>query len=46
MPKGDALSFLMTDYGQPFASAAAFGGKFEDWCITAGLKPVLCDDGK
>ena len=33
-------------HGQPFASAAAFGGKFADWCIAAGLKPVLCDDGK
>ena len=46
MPKSNALSFLTTDYGQPFASAAAFGGKFADWCIAAGLKPVLCDDGK
>ena len=29
------------DYGKPFASAAAFGNKFADWCNDAGLKPVL-----
>ena len=28
------------DYGRPFASAAAFGNKFADWCRAAGLKPV------
>jgi integrase len=46
MPKGDALSFLTTGRGQPFASAASFGNQFADWCIEADLKPVLCDDGK
>jgi integrase len=40
------LNFLTTDHGKPFASAAAFGNKFADWCKEAGLKPVLCDDGK
>jgi integrase/recombinase XerD len=40
------LNFLTNDYGKPFASAAAFGNKFADWCKAAGLKPVLCDDGK
>jgi integrase/recombinase XerD len=44
-PKG-VLNFLVTDHGKPFASAAAFGNKFADWCREAGLKPVLCDDGK
>jgi integrase/recombinase XerD len=39
------LTFLVNDYGRPFASAAAFGNKFADWCTAAGLKPVLCDDG-
>jgi integrase len=40
------LNFLTNDYGKPFASAAALGNKFADWCKVAGLKPVLCDDGK
>lgn len=40
------LAFLVNDYGKPFASAAAFGNKFADWCTQAGLKPVLCDDGR
>jgi integrase/recombinase XerD len=31
---------------RPFASAAAFGNKFADYCTAAGLKPVQCDDGK
>jgi hypothetical protein len=48
MPKearGDGvLTLLVNDYGRPFASAAAFGNKFADWCAAAGLKPVLCDD--
>jgi integrase/recombinase XerD len=50
MPKearGDGvLTFLVNDYGTAFASAAAFGNKFADWCTAAGLKPVLCDDGR
>jgi hypothetical protein len=49
MPKDqdrDALAFLRNDYGRPFASAAAFGNKFADWCTDAGLKAVLCDDGR
>lgn len=41
-----ALSFLVNDYGRPFASAAAFGNKFADWCRDAGLKPVQCEDGR
>lgn len=46
MPKGDAMTFLATTYGMPFKSPAAFGNKFADWCVAAGLKPVLCDDGR
>jgi hypothetical protein len=40
------LTFIANDYGQPFASAAAFGNKFSDWCTAARLKPVVCDDGR
>jgi len=40
------LAFLTNDYGNPFASAAAFGNKFADWCNDAGLEPVLCEDGR
>lgn len=47
MPSRDnALAFLLSDYGKPFASAAAFGNKFADWCVAAGLEPVLCDDNR
>jgi integrase/recombinase XerD len=46
MPNSDALTFLLTELGRPFASAAAFGNKFADWCDAAGLQPVICDDGK
>ncbi len=47
MPRSEnVLTFLVTDYGKPFASAAAFGNKFADWCVAAGLKPVLCEDGR
>jgi integrase len=47
MPRSDeVLNFLVTDYGRPFKSAAAFGNKFADWCDAAGLKTVLCDDGR
>jgi integrase len=47
MPARDAaLAFVLNDYGKPFASAAAFGNKFADWCKEAGLKPVLCADGR
>ena len=50
MPKTEgrepALAFLTNDYGRPFASAAAFGNKFADWCDQAGLMPVLCEDGR
>jgi hypothetical protein len=34
------------DHGRPFASAAAFGNKFADWCNAAQLEPVVCADGK
>jgi hypothetical protein len=44
--EGSVLTFLVNDYGRPFASAAAFGNKFADWCDAAGLQPVLCDDGR
>ena len=46
MPHSDALAFLLTDYGRPFASSAAFGNKFADWCNLAELEPVVCEDGK
>ena len=46
MSRSDALTFLLTEYGRPFKSAAAFGNKFAAWCEAAGLKPVVCDDGK
>jgi integrase len=41
-----ALAFLTNDYGKKFASAAAFGNKFADWCKQAGLKSVDCEDGR
>ncbi len=46
MPASDSLTFITTDYGKPFASAAAFGNKFADWCRETGFLPVLCDDGR
>ena len=46
MPASDTLTYLTTDYGKPFASAAAFGNKFADWCREAGLEAVTCDDGR
>jgi integrase len=45
-PRADALAFLLNDYGKPFASAAAFGNKFADWCTQAGLVPVMCADSR
>ena len=45
MPASDALTFLTTDHGRkPFASAAAFGNKFADWCKAADLGGVVGDD--
>jgi integrase/recombinase XerD len=44
--KDGVLTFLTNDYGRAFASSAAFGNKFADWCVAAGLKPVACDDGR
>ena len=47
MPSKDtSLAFLLNSYGKPFASAAAFGNKFADWCRQASLKPVSCPDGR
>ncbi len=46
MPASDALTFLTTDFGKPFASGAAFGNKFADWCEEAGLQGVVGDDGQ
>jgi integrase/recombinase XerD len=46
MPASNALTFLTTDHGKPFASAAAFGNKFADWCDEAGLQCVVGDDGR
>jgi integrase len=45
MPRS-GLTFLTTEHGKAFKSAAAFGNKFADWCRAAGLKPVRCEDGK
>jgi integrase len=45
MPRNNA-TFLLTELGRPFASPAAFGNKFADWCNLAGLEPVVCDDSK
>lgn len=45
-PNHEALAFLLNDYGKKFASAAAFGNKFADWCREAGLQPVKCEDGR
>ena len=45
-PRGPSLAFLLNDYGKPYASAAAFGNKFADWCKQAGLQPVMCADGR
>jgi len=42
----DALTFVRTEHARAFASAAAFGNRFATWCRQAGLKPVVCDDGK
>ena len=44
--RDDALTFLVTDHGRPFASAAAFGNKFADWCREAGLPNVTGEDGR
>jgi integrase/recombinase XerD len=46
LPPTNELTFLLTAHGRPFASAAAFGNRFADWCRQAGLKPVVCPDGK
>ena len=39
LPPSGELRFLLNDYGKPFASAAAFGNKFADWCDAAALQP-------
>jgi integrase len=31
-------TYLLTAHGRPFASPAAFGNKFRDWCAQAGLE--------
>ena len=46
MPPSGELPFLLQGHCKPFASSASFDNKFADWCIAAGLQPVLCDDGK
>lgn len=30
-------TYLLTQYGKPFASTNSFGNKFREWCIEAGL---------
>jgi len=46
MPATDSLTFLVNEYGKPFASAAAFGNRFADWCDDAKLPAVECEDGR
>jgi integrase/recombinase XerD len=46
IPASDSLTFLTTDSGKAFASAAAFGNKFADWCRESGLPVVACEDGR
>jgi integrase len=46
MPASDALTFLVTEQGTPFRSASTFGNAFAKWCREAGLKPIMCDDGR
>jgi integrase/recombinase XerD len=50
MPEGaradGVLTLLVNDYGRAFASPAAFGNKFADWCNEAGLEAVQGDDGR
>jgi integrase len=46
LPVINELTFLLTEHGRPFASAAAFGNRFADWCRQAGLRPVWYADGK
>jgi integrase len=38
------LTFLVTDYGQPF-TPAGFTNKFRDWCREAGLPKGLSPHG-
>jgi integrase/recombinase XerD len=44
--KEAVLTFMTNDYGKPFASAAAFGNKFADWCDEAELPTIMCADGR
>ena len=37
-------TYLLTDYGKPFATPDSFGSNFQDWCIEAGL-PHLSSHG-
>lgn len=46
VPKGNALTFLTTTKGMPFANAAAFGRDFTGWCDEAELPAVPCADGR
>ena len=46
LPANDLKPFLLTEHGNPFASAAAFGNRFADWCRQAGLGSVISPDGK
>ena len=31
------LSYLVTEWGRPYASPKAFGNRFKSWCVQAGL---------
>jgi integrase/recombinase XerD len=40
----DREHLLTTNDRRPLASAGAFDNKSADWCVAAGLRPVLCLD--
>ena len=46
LPASNELTFLLTAHGRPFASAAAFGNRFADWCEGGRSEANVCDDGK
>jgi integrase/recombinase XerD len=42
----DTLAFMVTKHGGAYGHPSAFGHVFAQWVREAGLKPVLCDDGR
>jgi integrase len=41
MPRGNhnQLAFLLTSFGEKFASGNSFANAFRDWCVEASLPP-------